>query len=37
MRKYELKAPGLTLEQMQATYDDIIKNMDSSMEAYKNG
>lgn len=37
MRKYELKAPGLTLEQMQATYDDIIKNMDNLMEAYKNG
>ncbi|MCR1837490.1 MULTISPECIES: hypothetical protein [Rodentibacter] len=37
MRKYELKAPGLTLEQMQATYDDIIKQMDELMEAYKNG
>ncbi|WP_239991511.1 hypothetical protein [Haemophilus haemolyticus] len=37
MRKYELKAPGLTLEQMQATYDDIIKQMDALMEAYKNG
>lgn len=35
MRKYELKAPNLTLEQMQATYDDIIKNMDNLMEAYK--
>ena len=37
MRKYELKAPGLTLEQMHATYDDIIKQMDALMEAYKNG
>ena len=37
MRKYELKAPGLTLEQMQATYDDIIKQMDALMKAYKNG
>lgn len=37
MRKYELKAPNLTLEQMQATYDDIIKQMDALMEAYKNG
>ena len=37
MRKYELKAPGLTLEQIQATYDDIIKQMDNLMEAYQNG
>lgn len=37
MRKYELKAPNLTLEQMQATYDDIIKQMDYLMEAYNNG
>ena len=37
MRKYELEAPGLTLEQMQATYDDIIKQMDHLMEAYNNG
>ena len=37
MRKYELKAPGLTLEQMQSIYDDIIKQMDALMEAYKNG
>ena len=37
MRKYELKAPGLTLEQMQATYDDIIKQMNNLMEAYQNG
>lgn len=37
MRKYELKAPNLTLEQMQSIYDDIIKQMDALMEAYKNG
>lgn len=37
MRKYELKAPGLTLEKMQATYDDIIKQMNNLMEAYNNG
>lgn len=37
MRKYELKAPSLTLEQMQSIYDDIIKQMDHLMEAYKNG
>lgn len=37
MRKYELKAPGLTLEQMYTTYDDIIKQMNRLMEAYKNG
>ena len=37
MRKYELKVPGLTLEQMQATYDDIIKQMNNLMEAYQNG
>ena len=37
MRKYELEAPGLTLEQMQATDDDIIKQMDHLMEAYNNG
>ena len=37
MRKYELKAPGLTLEQMQATYDDIIKQMNNLMEAHQNG
>ena len=37
MRKYELKAPGLTLEQMQVTYDDIIKKMNNLMEAYQNG
>lgn len=37
MRKYELKAPNLTLEQMQATYGDIIKQMDALMEAYQNG
>lgn len=37
MRKYELKAPNLTLEQMQSIYDDIIKQMDNLMEAYNNG
>ena len=37
MRKYELKAPNLTLEQMQSIYDDIIKQMDELMEAYNNG
>lgn len=37
MRKYELKAPNFTLEQMQSIYDDIIKQMDNLMEAYQNG
>lgn len=37
MRKYELKAPSLTLEQMQSIYDDIIKQMEHLMEDYKNG
>lgn len=37
MRKYELKAPNLTLEQLQSIHDDIIKQMDSLMEAYQNG
>lgn len=37
MRKYELKASNLTLEQMQSIYDDIIKQMDNLMEAYNNG
>ena len=37
MRKYELKAPNLTLEQLQSIYDDIIKQMDNLMEAYQNG
>lgn len=37
MRKYELKQPNLTLEQMQSIYDDIIKQMDHLMEAYNNG
>ena len=37
MRKYELKAPNLTLEQMQSIYDDIIKQLDNLMEAYQNG
>ena len=37
MRKYDLKAPNLTLEQMQETYGDIIKQMDALIEAYQNG
>ena len=37
MRKYELKVPGLTIEKMQSIHDDIIKQMDSLMEAYQNG
>ena len=37
MRKYELKMPNLTLEQLQSIHDDIIKQMDSLMEAYNNG
>lgn len=37
MRKYELKVPGLTTEKMQSIHDDIIKQMDSLMEAYQNG
>ncbi len=37
MRKYELKQPNLTLEQLQSIHDDIIKQMDALMEAYKNG
>ena len=37
MRKYELKAPHLTLEQLQSIHDDIIKQMDNLMEAYQNG
>lgn len=37
MRKYELQAPNLTLEQLQSIHDDIIKQMDHLMEAYNNG
>lgn len=37
MRKYELQAPNLTLEQLQSIHDDIIKQMDNLMEAYQNG
>ena len=37
MRKYDLKVPGLTTEKMQSIHDDIIKQMDSLMEAYQNG
>lgn len=37
MRKYELKVPGLTIEKMQSIHDDIIKQMNTLMEAYNNG
>ncbi|WP_204321345.1 hypothetical protein, partial [Streptococcus pneumoniae] len=37
MRKYELKATNLTLEQLQSIHDDIIKQMDNLMEEYQNG
>ena len=37
MRKYELKQPNITLEQLQSIHNDIIKKMDSLMEAYNNG
>lgn len=37
MRKYELKVPNLTIEQLQSIHDNIIKQMDSLMEAYQNG
>lgn len=37
MRKYELKQPNLTLEQLQLIHDDIIKQMNNLMEAYNNG
>lgn len=37
MRKYELKQPNLTLEQLQSIHDDIIKQMNLLMEAYQNG
>ncbi len=37
MRKYELQASNLTLEQLQSIHDDIIKQMDNLMEAYQNG
>ena len=37
MRKYEIKTPNLTLEQLQSIHDDIIKQMDNLMEAYQNG
>ena len=37
MRKYELKAPNLTLEKLQSIHNDIIKQMDNLMEAYQNG
>lgn len=37
MRKYELKQPNLTLEQLQSIHNDIIKRMNLLMEAYQNG
>ena len=37
MRKYELKVPNLTLEQLQSIHDEVIKQMDNLMEAYQNG
>ncbi|WP_443091360.1 hypothetical protein ACTUM7_01375 [Basfia succiniciproducens] len=37
MRKYELKKPNLTEDEMQAIYDDIIQQMDNLAEAYQNG
>ena len=37
IRKDELKATNLTLEQIQVIYDDIINQMDLLMEAYQNG
>lgn len=36
MRKYEIKN-AITVEQMQAAYDDILRVMASLEEAYKNG
>lgn len=37
MRKYELKKDGLTEDEMQAIYDDIIQQMEKLAEAYQNG
>ncbi|AAU36685.1 hypothetical protein [[Mannheimia] succiniciproducens] len=37
MRKYELKKPNLTEDEMQTIYDDIIQQMDNLAEAYNNG
>lgn len=37
MRKYELKRDGLSLEEMQAIYHDIVRQMDNLAEAYQNG
>ena len=37
MRKYELKVPNLTLEQLESIHDEVIKQMDNLMEAYQNG
>lgn len=37
MRKYELRRPDLSDEQMKAICDDIIQQMDNLAEAYSNG
>lgn len=37
MRKYELKKEGLSEDEMQTIYDDIIKQMEKLAEAYQNG
>lgn len=37
MRKYELRRPSLSEEQIQVTYEDIIQQMDNLAEAYNNG
>lgn len=37
MRKYELQRDGLSLEEMQAIYNDIIQQMEKLAEAYQNG
>lgn len=37
MRKYELKKDGLTEDEMQAIYDDIIQQMEKLAAAYQNG
>lgn len=37
MRKYNLKHPGLTIEQMQSIHDEIVNEMNGLVEAYNNG
>lgn len=37
MRKYELKKDGLSEDEMQTIYDDIIQQMEKLAEAYQNG